>query len=185
MGLEVRTVVRPRTSPSDARVAQRPMASRRDGRDDCDCGRGGSGSGARSTTKARFSICLEVGKARQGCSRETDAQAAQEMRFRTDVMVTDKLRSYSAAKAEIGLSTRHEQGLRQNNQAERLSISRRGGARRKMQRFKSACSAQEIPLSLRRRVQRFQRPAPSHVSSIAPRAPRRGDDHVARAVAAA
>ena len=38
----------------------------------------------------------------------------------------------------------------------------------------------EIPLSPRRRVQHLQRPTPSHVSSITPRAPRRGDDHVAR-----
>ena len=34
------------------------------------------------------------------------------------VIVTDKLRSYGAARAEIGLSARHEQGLRRNNRAE-------------------------------------------------------------------
>ena len=44
--------------------------------------------------------------------------------FAPDVIVTDKLRSYSAAKAEMGLSTRHEQGLRKNNRA-RIRISRR------------------------------------------------------------
>jgi hypothetical protein len=38
----------------------------------------------------------------------------------------------------------------------------------------------EIPLGSRRRVQHFQRPTPSHVSSITPRAPRRGNEHVAR-----
>ena len=38
--------------------------------------------------------------------------------FAPDVLVTDKLRSYGAAKSEIGLSARHEQGLRQNNRAE-------------------------------------------------------------------
>jgi transposase-like protein len=38
--------------------------------------------------------------------------------FAPDVLVTDKLRSYSAAKSEIGLSARHEQGLRANNRAE-------------------------------------------------------------------
>ena len=32
--------------------------------------------------------------------------------------MTDKLRSYGAAKAELGLSARHEQGLRKNNRAE-------------------------------------------------------------------
>jgi putative transposase len=38
--------------------------------------------------------------------------------FAPDVLVTDKLRSYGAAKSEIGLSARHEQGLRMNNRAE-------------------------------------------------------------------
>ena len=38
--------------------------------------------------------------------------------FVPDVLVTDKLRSYGAAKAELGLSARHEQGLRKNNRAE-------------------------------------------------------------------
>jgi transposase-like protein len=32
-------------------------------------------------------------------------------------VVTDKLRSYGAAKSEIGLSAQHEQGLRSNNRA--------------------------------------------------------------------
>ena len=31
--------------------------------------------------------------------------------FAPDVLVTDKLRSYGAAKSEIGLSARHDQGL--------------------------------------------------------------------------
>ncbi|GGK55616.1 hypothetical protein GCM10011322_47810 [Salinarimonas ramus] len=34
------------------------------------------------------------------------------------VLVTDKLRSYAAAKLELGLAARHEQGLRANNRAE-------------------------------------------------------------------
>jgi transposase-like protein len=38
--------------------------------------------------------------------------------FAPDVLVTDKLRSYGAAKSEIGLSARHHQGLRANNRAE-------------------------------------------------------------------
>ena len=38
--------------------------------------------------------------------------------FAPDVLVTDKLRSYGAAKSEIGLSARHDQGLRANNRAE-------------------------------------------------------------------
>lgn len=34
------------------------------------------------------------------------------------VLVTDKLRSYSAAKRELSLEARHDQGLRANNRAE-------------------------------------------------------------------
>ena len=60
--------------------------------------------------------------------------------FAPSVVVTEKLRSYSAAFREIGLSARHEQGLRKNNRAENshLPIRRR---ERKLQRFKSAGSA--------------------------------------------
>lgn len=59
------------------------------------------------------------------------------------VVVTDKLRSYSSAFRDIGLSARHEQGLRQNNRAENshLPVRRR---ERKLQRFKSAGSAQRF-----------------------------------------
>jgi len=35
-----------------------------------------------------------------------------------ELLVTDKLRSYGAAFPEIGLTARHEQGLRMNNRAE-------------------------------------------------------------------
>jgi transposase-like protein len=56
--------------------------------------------------------------------------------FAPDVLVTDKLRSYGAAKTRLRLSARHEQGLRKNNRAENshLPLHRR---ERKMQRFKS------------------------------------------------
>jgi transposase-like protein len=63
--------------------------------------------------------------------------------FAPDVPVTDKLRSYGAAKAALGLSARHEQGLRKNNRAENSHqpVRRR---ERKMQRFKSPGSAQRF-----------------------------------------
>src|ERR1700723_515717 len=35
--------------------------------------------------------------------------------FAPDVLVADELRSYGAAKAELGLAARHEKGLRKNN----------------------------------------------------------------------
>ena len=58
-------------------------------------------------------------------------------------LVTDKLGSYGAAWRELGLSCRHEQGLRRNNRAESShQVVRR--RERKMQRFKSAGSAQRF-----------------------------------------
>jgi putative transposase len=67
------------------------------------------------------------------------------------VLVTDKLRSYAAAKSEMRLCARHEQGLRKNNRAENshLPVRRR---ERKMQRFKSPGSAQRF-LSVHAAVQ--------------------------------
>ena len=67
------------------------------------------------------------------------------------MLVTDKLRSYGAAKSEIGLSARHEQGLRKHNRAENSHqpIRRR---ERKMHRFKSPGSAQRF-LSIHAAVQ--------------------------------
>jgi transposase-like protein len=63
--------------------------------------------------------------------------------FVPSVLVTDKLPSYGAARRELGLSARHEQGLRQNNRAENSHqmVRRR---ERKMQGFKSARSAQRF-----------------------------------------
>jgi hypothetical protein len=63
--------------------------------------------------------------------------------FAPDVLMTDKLRSYGAAKSEIGLSARHDQGLRANNRVEN-SHQPTGRRERKMQRFKSLGSAQRF-----------------------------------------
>src|ERR1700757_4745687 len=63
--------------------------------------------------------------------------------FAPEVLVTDKLRSYGAAKSEIGLSARHDQGLRANNRAENSHQPTRR-RERKMQRFKSPGSAQRF-----------------------------------------
>ena len=58
-------------------------------------------------------------------------------------IVTDKLPSYGAALRDLGLSGRHEMGGRKNNRAENSHqpVRRR---ERKMQRFKSAGSAQRF-----------------------------------------
>lgn len=56
--------------------------------------------------------------------------------FSPSRIVTDKLRSYRAAFRELGVTAKHDQGLRANNRAENshLPVRRR---ERKMQRFKS------------------------------------------------
>src|SRR5256886_12191228 len=61
--------------------------------------------------------------------------------FAPKLLVTDKLRSYASAFRRLGLTCRHEQGLRSNNRAENSHqpVRRR---ERKMQRFKSPRSAQ-------------------------------------------
>src|SRR5918911_1534117 len=67
----------------------------------------------------------------------------KEQGYAPGVLVTDKLGSYGAARRELGLSARHEQGLRKNNRAENShQVVRR--RERKQQRFKSAGSAQRF-----------------------------------------
>ena len=63
--------------------------------------------------------------------------------YAPDVLVTDRLASYSCARRQLGLRARHELGLRKNNRAENShQVVRR--RERKMQRFKSAGSAQRF-----------------------------------------
>src|SRR5712692_4747938 len=63
--------------------------------------------------------------------------------FAPKLLVTDKLRSYASAFLRLRLTCPHEQGLRKNNRAENSHqpVRRR---ERKMQRFKSARSAQRF-----------------------------------------
>jgi putative transposase len=63
--------------------------------------------------------------------------------FGPKLLVTDKLRSYACAFRRLRLTCRHEQGMRKNNRAENShqAVRRR---ERKMQRFKSARSAQRF-----------------------------------------
>ena len=83
--------------------------------------------------------------------RRRDCRAAQRLMrkllkkqgFARKLLVTDKLRSYSAAFRRLRLTCPHEQGVRRNNRAENSHqpVRRR---ERKMQRFKSARSAQRF-----------------------------------------
>src|SRR3954467_15482085 len=81
--------------------------------------------------------------------RRRDKQAAlrlmrkllRKQGFTPKLLITDKLGSYGAAFRHLGLTCPHEQGLRKNNRAENShQVVRR--RERKMQRFKSARSAQ-------------------------------------------
>ncbi len=63
--------------------------------------------------------------------------------FVPDAFVTDKLPSYGAALKELGLSKHHDFGGRKNNRAENSHLPLRQRERR-MQRFKSAGSAQRF-----------------------------------------
>src|SRR5258705_3900422 len=83
--------------------------------------------------------------------RRRDKQAAlrlmrkllRKQGFAPKLLTTDKLGSYGAAFRHLQLTCPHEQGLRKNNRAENShQVVRR--RERKMQRFKSARSAQRF-----------------------------------------
>src|ERR1700729_1782531 len=109
-----------------------------------------------SSDRRQALLALASGRRRRRGSRllvqrrRDEAAAVKLMRkllkkkgFAPDVLVTDQLRSYAAAKSELRLTARHEQGLRRNNRAENshLPVRRR---ERKTQRFKSPGSAQRF-----------------------------------------
>jgi putative transposase len=98
--------------------------------------------------------------------------------FVPERLVTDDLRSYSAAVRELGIERHHERGRWKNNRAENSHQPTRR-RERKMQRFQEPGFSPEISFHTRRRLQYLQRPTPSLLSPNAPRASRCGDDHVA------
>ena len=67
----------------------------------------------------------------------------KKQRFVPDAFVTDKLPSYGAALKDLGLTKHHDFGGRKNNRAENSHLPVRQRERR-MQRFKSARSAQQF-----------------------------------------
>jgi transposase-like protein len=112
--------------------------------------------------------------------RRRDARAAAKLMrkllksqgFAPETLITDKLRSYGAAKTQLGLSARHEQGVRKNNRAENshLPVRRR---ERKMQRIQVARISATAPIRSRRGRQYVQRSAPSCFPQHPPRPQRR------------
>ncbi len=65
------------------------------------------------------------------------------MRYSPRMVVTDKLRSYGAAKKEIIPDVEHKQGKWENNRAE-ISHQPTRQRERQMRKFKSACHAQRF-----------------------------------------
>ncbi len=165
MGLEVRAGVRPGASPSTP-AAKLPVASRRDGRD---------------YWRRQFWLWRAVDDEGEVLDllvqRRRDKAAAVKLMhkllkkqgFAPEVLVTDKLRSYGAAKSEMRLCARHEQGLRKNNRelASAGAATRAQDAALQIARFRAT-----VPVRSRRRPKHFQRPAPSHIPPHAPRLPR-------------
>jgi hypothetical protein len=94
-------------------------------------------------------------------------------------LVTDDLQFYGAATLDLGIGHLHDRGRWKNNRAENSHQPARR-RKRKIQRFKSTGSAQKFLFNPRRCLQHFQRPTPSHVSTITPRATHCGDGYVAR-----
>ena len=114
--------------------------------------------------------CLAQSKRNKTAALKLMRKLLKKQGYVPSSIVTDKLPSYGPALREFGLSRRHETGWRKNNRAENSHqpVRRR---ERKMQRFKSAGSAQRF----RRRVQPFQRPASSDFTKDPPIVPHRGN----------
>ena len=95
------------------------------------------------TRKARVLDILVQSRRNKAAAVKLLRKLMKKLGFAPRLLVTDKLPSYGAAKAELGMTAQHEKGLRKNNRAENSHqpVRRR---ERKMQRFKSAGSAQRF-----------------------------------------
>ena len=130
------------------------------------------------TTKARSSTCWSRVAATAG-GVAVDPQASQKARVcAKKLLVTDKLRSYGSAFWQLRLTCPHEQGLRKNNRAENSHQPVRP-RERKMQRFKSARSAQRFLSHACRGPQHLQPSAPSRLAIDAADLPIRGGERMA------
>ena len=87
--------------------------------------------------------CLVQSKRNKAAALKSMRKLLKKQGVSPTAIVTDKLPSYGAALRELGLSRIHETGWRKHNRAENshLPVRRR---ERKMQRFKSAGSAQRF-----------------------------------------
>jgi transposase-like protein len=115
-------------------------------------GTGRDGDPDRRLVPVSVARCRSRGRgSRHAGQRRRDRRAAlrlmrkllRKQTFKPKSLTTDKLGSYAAAFRQLGLTCPHQQGLRSNNRAENSHqpVRRR---ERKMQRFKSAGSAQRF-----------------------------------------
>ena len=96
---------------------------------------------ARRDTRAAVRLMRKLIKKQGGAGqgpRQAKLGGVDSVGFPPEVLVTDRLGTYGAAKRKLGLLARHEQGLRKNSH----QPTRR--RERKMQRFKSTGSAQRF-----------------------------------------
>jgi hypothetical protein len=92
-------------------------------------------------------------------------------------MITDDLRSYSAAFGSLGSNATMSAGAGRTTE-QRIRISRHDDGAQDAAVQEPRFSP-EISFHPRRRLQHYQSPTPSHLGSHAPDAPRCGDEHVA------
>jgi hypothetical protein len=129
MGLEVRAGVRPRTSPSTP-AANLPVACRRDGRDDW---RPAVLAVARSTTKGEVLDLIVQRRRDKATAVKLMRKLLKKQGFAPEVLVTDKLHSYGAARSEMRLRARVEEAVdsgvevRDGGKTPRLCKSARSG----------------------------------------------------------
>jgi transposase-like protein len=136
MGFKVRAVVPPRTSPS-------PRPTSRWHLDEMAVIIGGRQFWLWRAVDDEGEVLDLLVQRNKAAAMKLMRKLLKKQGFAPKVLVTDKLRSYGAAKSEIGFSARHEQGLRMNNRAENSHqpVRRR---ERKMHRFKSPGLAQRF-----------------------------------------
>ena len=104
---------------------------------------GGWSISGEPSTRGRGSRRAGPIQAQQARRAETDAQASKEDAFAPERLVTDDLWSYAPEARDLGIEHLHEHGRWRNNRAENSHQPTRR-RERKMQRFKSACSAQKF-----------------------------------------
>ena len=99
--------------------------------------------GAPSTPRAKFLDVLVQSKRNKHAALKLMRKLLKKYAVVPERMVTDDLRSYRAATLDLGIDHLHDRGRWKNNRAENSHQPTRR-RERKMQRFKSAGSAQKF-----------------------------------------